>query len=333
MKYIINNTGIVLFKNKPIKIEKTDYRFSRIIEALDLPVDEQEQVIMRIIENKSPVDTPLVDTDDFKFDGDDVYLEGEKLPPVLSKKIKSLHEQDIPISIFKNFWKNLRENPSQKSVEELYDFLEYKELPITEDGCFLAYKGVHSDFYSVNGNADTVIVKGKKNDNHQIYNGVGEKIEVLRRNVNDDRTVHCSTGLHLGSLDYAQGFASTLVVVKVNPRDVVSVPDDFNCQKCRVCAYEVVSLFGQEITSAATTSNGEKVPSNVEKRKDEFENRISEYIQKQLSKGESSVSVRKIQNSFSPQYPSKARVLTALDSLGYFWCVDEDGVLVVSLED
>ena len=39
-------------------------------------------------------------------------------------------------------------------------------------------------------------------------------------------------------MDFARG---KVVIVKVNPKDVVSVPHDCNCQKLRTCAYTVVA--------------------------------------------------------------------------------------------
>jgi hypothetical protein len=48
----------------------------------------------------------------------------------------------------------------------------------------------------------------------------------------------------VGSFDHAAGYGNTLLEVKVNPRDVVSVPSDTGGAKMRVCRYTVV----QEIT-------------------------------------------------------------------------------------
>lgn len=327
MKYIINNKAIVLFiNNKPVKVEKTDPRFSKIVQAFDLPSNEQESEILSVLSDKVEKDKPV---EDFQFKGDEVYLSGEKLPNVLAKKVISLYKNDLPISIFKNFWKNLRENPSNSSVNELYEFLEYKELPITEDGCFLAYKGLDDNFWSVSGNKETKVLKGQVDKDGKVYNGVGETIEVVRRDVDDDRRNHCSHGLHVGSHDYARSFSrGKMVVVKVNPKDVVSVPNDYNCQKCRVSAYTIVSEYKEEISATAVKEDNTPMKSVSVEKRDDFINRVSNYLSRQAEKGAESVSVRKIQNSFSPEYPSRQRVLDALDSLGYYWFEDEDGYTV-----
>ena len=327
MQYIINNKAIVLFiNNKPVKVEKTDPRFSKIVQAFDLPSNEQESEILSVLSDKVETDKPV---EDFQFKGDEVYLSGEKLPNVLAKKVISLYKNDLPISIFKNFWKNLRENPSNSSVNELYEFLEYKELPITEDGCFLAYKGLDNNFWSVSGNKETKVLKGQVDKDGKIYNGIGETIEVVRRDVDDDRRNHCSHGLHVGSHDYASSFSKgKMVVVKVNPKDVVSVPNDYNCQKCRVSSYTVVSEYKEEISASAVKEDNTPMKSVSVEKRDDFITRVGDYLSRQAEKGAESVSVRKIQNSFSPEYPSRQRVLDALDSLGYYWFEDENGYTV-----
>jgi hypothetical protein len=333
MKYIINSKSIVLFiNNKPTKVEKSDCRFAKIIKCFDLPENEQESAVNDIISTNLK---NLQKEADFEVKGEDVYLEGEKLPAVLAKKVRDLVDQDLPVTLFKRFWKNLRENPSQTSVNELYDFLAYKELPLTEDGCFLAYKGLLNNFWSISGNTETKVLKGKVDKEGRIYNGIGEEIEVLRRDVDDNRAHHCSNGLHVGSHDYASNFSQgKMVVVKVNPKDVVSVPSDYDCQKCRVSAYTVVSEYISEITASAVDSENKPMQSVSVGERNEFLDRVEAYLKRQIDKGETEISVRKIQNSFSPEYPSRQRVLDALDSLGYIWYEDdEDGGYLVSLED
>jgi len=72
-------------------------------------------------------------------------------------------------------------------------------------------------------------------------NKPGATISMPREKVDADRRNTCSRGLHVAAWDYAQGFRGTrLLLVKVNPRDVVAVPPDYNEQKMRVCKYLVL---------------------------------------------------------------------------------------------
>lgn len=69
-----------------------------------------------------------------------------------------------------------------------------------------------------------------------------------RGKVDDDRRKTCSYGFHVGRYNYAKDFRPNdghLMIVKVNPKDVVAVPLDHNDEKCRVCKYEVVGEITQ----------------------------------------------------------------------------------------
>ena len=127
------------------------------------------------------------------------------------------------------------ENPSLRAVEELYGFLEVCMLPITEDGHFLAYKKVRSDFKDIySGTMD---------------NSVGQVLDMPRNSVDEDKDRTCSSGLHFCAKSYLSHFGSwnssgnRVVVVKINPRDVVAIPSDYNNAKGRTCRYEVVDVL------------------------------------------------------------------------------------------
>jgi hypothetical protein len=124
-------------------------------------------------------------------------------------------------------------NPSKRAVEELYGFLEKGNLPLTPDGYFLAYKKVRADFRDCHtGTMD---------------NSVGQTVEMERNAVDDDQNRTCSTGLHFCSKEYLSHFGghdSRTVILKINPRDVVSIPTDYNNAKGRACRYEVIGELG-----------------------------------------------------------------------------------------
>jgi hypothetical protein len=332
MKYAINNKAITLFiQGKNYKVEKTDKNYPKILQVFNLPKEEQEDAVEDILTNKVDVAKAVQESEGFDVQGDVIYYKGEKLPNSLTVKVLSIIRDGLPLEHFEKFWENLQNNPSSKSIEELTEFLDYKELAITEDGCFLAYKGVQNDYFSSHGNLETKVLQGTVNSSGQIYNGVGEVIEVRRRDVDDDRSVHCSKGLHCGSLEYARGFSYRLVVVKVNPADVVSVPSDYNCQKCRVSKYEVIADFVEEITSSVVDETGaDALVPNLSKERLEFINKVETYLNNKASQGIEEVTLRQIQNSFSPGWATKQQVLDALQDLGvYFW--EDDGVINVEV--
>jgi hypothetical protein len=323
MKYIISNTGITFFhNNRPKQIAKGTPQYAKILKSFDLPADQQDLAISDILDGDK-VAVKEAEQAGFSFKGNDVYVDGELLPQVLIDKINSLKREGLPITLFLNFWRNLKENPDFVVVNDrgFYDFLQYAALPITEDGNFLCYKGVDKNLWSVMGNAKTKVTSGKVNSGGHIFNGVGEKVSVVRNGVSTDRKESCSMvgSLHCGSYNYASGWGNRTLVVKVNPKDVVSVPFDCECQKLRVCAYEVISELEREILAPATDSKGNELVEEEKKNLSAFEVRVSNYLSAKSDQGKDRVSIQQIRNSFSPEYPDKKRVLAAVDSLGYVW--------------
>ena len=75
-----------------------------------------------------------------------VWIDGESLPDTLSKRLIGFAEANLPTDSLEKFWANLKLNPSLRSKEHLYAFLDHNNIPLTEDGCFIAYKRVDTDF-------------------------------------------------------------------------------------------------------------------------------------------------------------------------------------------
>ena len=171
-----------------------------------------------------------------------VYYRNLLLEGVIVDRVLGFIKDKLPVTPLLKFINKLHENPSSRAITELYKFLEHKNLPITPEGNFLAYKGLQADYFSITaGNIE--VIKGKVVDG-KIFNGVGEEIEVRRNQVCDDKLVGCSKGLHAGSLKYATDFArGKVVVVEINPADVVSIPTDCECQKLRTCKYKIVGEY------------------------------------------------------------------------------------------
>jgi hypothetical protein len=84
-------------------------------------------------------------------------------------------------------------------------------------------------------------------------NSVGKTVEMERNTVDDNASNTCSTGLHFCSLSYLDHFGgsdSRVMVLKINPRDVVSIPADYNATKGRACRYEVIDEIGGKAEEA-----------------------------------------------------------------------------------
>ena len=175
---------------------------------------------------------------------DGIKLDG--LPanvPGLVERIMETLEQDLPAAPLMNFLANVLKNPSYKARGHVFRYVDAHNLPITPDGCFLGYRGLEADYWSKHGNLQTVVLHGKTDDRGRIFNGIGEYIEIDRGCVDDNENSTCSQGLHVGSETYALNWAGGcghMVIVKVNPKDVVTVPAS-EVEKMRVCAYTVTA--------------------------------------------------------------------------------------------
>jgi hypothetical protein len=109
--------------------------------------------------------------------------------------------------------------------------LEKNNLPITPDGYFLAYKKVRANYLDVHSGT--------------MDNSPGRVVEMPRNKVDDNQNNTCSHGLHFCSEGYLKHFGGErTVIVKINPADVVSIPNDYNQTKGRACRYEVIGEVG-----------------------------------------------------------------------------------------
>ena len=170
----------------------------------------------------------IVEKDTIKIDG--VSVSNTNTP--IMKFIKILQEKgvvDSEINRIKPFLENMFKNPFIDAVHEIYDYCKAMDFEITDDGYFLAYKKVRKDLGSI-------FDKGKTK--HKI----GEYTEV--KMYDTERTNVCSKGLHFCSKSYLQYYpGEVIIIVKVNPMDVVSIPVDYNFAKGRCRKYLVVGIL------------------------------------------------------------------------------------------
>lgn len=192
--------------------------------------------------------------------GETLYWKGREFHNSLSRRMIQMFQDGFPIEPLVLFMENLMQNPSYRAVNELYEFLEKNTLPITPDGHFLAYKKVRTDYLDVHSGtvlnkvaatftaeeqASLPITSGRKKEvTVEIQNGV-TVVSMPRNEVNDDKNQTCSEGLHFCSKEYLGSFGGDRVMIlKINPRDVVSIPTDYNRSKGRACRYEVIAELG-----------------------------------------------------------------------------------------
>ena len=231
----------VLLDGKPIVVPASSQKqYSLLKEELMKPTHDIEKI--RDLADKTTVVNRISQGNVEVRDGM-VFYKGNVVHNALTVKLLSLIDEGFDVKPWVNFLENLMQNPSYRSRECLYNFLEKFQAPFTEDGCFIAFKRVREDFKD--------IYSGK------FDNSPGKVVKVDRSEVNDDPKATCSAGLHVAADSYLDHYASAdrnkTVVVKVNPKDVVAVPYDYDFAKMRVCEYTVLnSIEASDIRVEAT---------------------------------------------------------------------------------
>jgi hypothetical protein len=225
--FILKSTSISLFPPNaaPILIDALHVNFQSVRDAI-VAQDFDTAVALASV----PAFVTHAVGPDVTITDDGVFYKNTQITTYLADKMLSFFRDGLPVAHYGLFLSNLMANPSRTSVQELFLFLEAADLPITEDGCFLAYKAVRSDF--------------KDKHTGTFDNSPGASVPRMERNqVDDNRNVTCSYGYHAAAYEYAKGFMShdgRMVAVKINPADVVSIPSDYGNQKLRCTYYEVM---------------------------------------------------------------------------------------------
>lgn len=163
------------------------------------------------------------------LDGELFYY-GVHLTSTIAKRIEKDAAEGTLDDRYIKFLVRLLRNPSAKSVEMLYDFMQANDIDILPDGRIECFRGV------------TQLPDGSCVDYHsgKVPQYEGCFISMPRNFVEDNPEVACSHGLHCASAEYAKGYG-VLTKVAVDPADVVSVPYDYDFAKCRCCRFEILT--------------------------------------------------------------------------------------------
>ena len=256
--YIVQGSNItVVIGTTPHTVSKSHIAYNKLLAAIKAG---EWETVQDIIEPKQVV----LDfgQGNVSIQGDKIFWKGREMHNALTKRMVAMIQEDFPVEPLVAFMENLMDNPSKRAVNELYGFLEKNTLPITSDGCFLAYKKVRQDYLDVHSGTvlnkpavymtdeDTAALAeaaGKQNEvTVEVVDGV-TVVSMERNLVDDDQNRTCSTGLHFCSKDYLSSFGGDRVVIlKINPRDVVSIPNDYNDSKGRCARYEIVDEIDKD---------------------------------------------------------------------------------------
>jgi hypothetical protein len=265
MNYLIANDGNVtaVVAGEVYTFGKSHPRYDRLINHLKNNNVEYFEASYDVVSQINEYCEGYVSVNNGKMKWD-----GIDMPEMFSGTILDMIQQGYPFEPMLNFLDNMSQNPSDNAIVELFEFMENKNMPITPDGHFLAYKSVRGDYKDIySGTFD---------------NSIGNVCSVPRSQVDSNRNNGCGKGLHVGAFDYAKSYGgidlddneggngNKLMICKVNPRDVVSVPSDHRFQKLRCCRYEVVSEFEDLFKSVVHMTKDDIQYDNLKKRNKEW---------------------------------------------------------------
>jgi hypothetical protein len=258
MYHIKDNSGsytVVINNGQPHKFDASHPSYAGLVECLQAG-DADEFV--NLINSASVIE----DWSEGSFECKDGFLffEDEQVASQPTHRVIELIKGGYDPKPILNFLSLLYDNVSERAVQESYKWSSHKGLPITEDGMMVGYKGVKAYSGGEDHCFDDLMGNSiKDGDLVDIYTGksfrnnIGDKPSMKRRQVCDDHTQGCSSGLHVGTFEYASQWAGrtgVVVLVKFNPSNIVSVPSDCSHSKMRVSEYEVISIAREQLEEA-----------------------------------------------------------------------------------
>lgn len=163
--------------------------------------------------------------------------------------IDLLDEGEEDYQPYVNFLEKVYSNTSEGVRENLSRWLKAEAFSILPNGNILGYRGLNSDYTSKH--AGPGIVNGVQVNGH-LDNSVGNVVELPVELVEVNAAKGCASGLHVGTYNYANGWAGyggVVVGVEVDPRHVRSVPYECDSQKMRVSKYKVRNTVTEKVES------------------------------------------------------------------------------------
>jgi hypothetical protein len=200
--------------------------------------------------------------------------------------ILRLKEEGFDVQPFLNYLGKLQKNPDERNRRDQFEWLVKGQMPITPEGNILAFKYVdpnYLDCYS-----------------QTFDNSVGRVVEMPRGGVDPDPSNECSRGLHFCSRNYLspnQNNGNHLMLLEIDPADVVAFPRDYNVSKGRCWRYKVIGEIQWEklpesLTHAVHDADDPEAPSIA--ITDKGEAALAEPVRKKVAKKRKKKAAKKI---------------------------------------
>lgn len=175
------------------------------------------------------------------FEHGSVLLNGKPVHGELVERIVEFASRNIPRAALMTFLARVQRNPDPRAREDLFAWIDKNNMPITDDGCFIAFKIVKDNYWDIyTGNT--------------FYHKPGCIVQMPREEVDDNPDRTCSRGAHFCGEGYLPAYGSSsgdrIVTLKIAPEDVVAFPKDYGLAKGRAYRYEVIGEMTRESVKA-----------------------------------------------------------------------------------
>lgn len=258
MQYILGSKSVsFILDGQPKTINRESEIFASVLEAISKDqidkLREMLQIKKTIVAKVSAMGSDLV-----RVEGNKVLYGEREITGLITTRIFEMLRYGLSITPMLNFLSRLMQNPSKRAVDEVFSFADACSLPITEDGYLLAYRKNGANYLDSHSAsvlskpaaimtaeekaqyANPVVGGKEKNVTMQIVDDV-LTVSMPRNSVDEDKDRTCSKGLHFCSFAYLSHFSGKhILVVKIDPADIVAIPSDYNNAKGRCSKYQVV---------------------------------------------------------------------------------------------
>ncbi len=242
--HIISGDSITIFHNGAKIFPSSHILYKEICKAVK---DKNRAALTKLLSDKPK------NLQGLQIKEDKILYNGEPLNTVAVRRLFEIKKAGFDTTSVINFLKNCYKNDHPVVVEKLYEFLESRGLPLTEDGCFIAYKYTKGapDYWDSYTGCTYQYLPGAHLKANNIEN---------RKIICDLSGEECSKeGMHVGNREYSGDRVDSLFV-KVNPKDVLSVPHGFGAKKIRVWELDVLGrVDGQTFSEPVVSDKGKEI--------------------------------------------------------------------------
>ena len=169
-----------------------------------------------------------------------IQFMGELVNSYMTERIMRHHAEGVDVAPMLAFMDRVMNHPILGIQQDIYKWCEKGDMPFTAEGHIIAYKKVREDYRSYHSSPDGT----------HLHHPIGGFVEMERSAVDPRRNNTCSTGLHFCSYDYLNAYqgANTgrILILSIDPQDVIAIPTDYNQTKGRACRYRIIGELPQD---------------------------------------------------------------------------------------